>query len=90
MEGRTADALKSYDKHDHLMIAVERGPPREDWRGLPPLTTYEAAFDAVLRDSALDQPVTKKKLTDAFVGFDGDLSAEPELTGPDKDRIAAK
>ncbi len=87
MHGRSADSLRPFEEHDHLLIAVERGPPREDFRGLPSLTPHEAAFEAPLRDIALDETTTKQRLTAAFVAFDADLSLEPELTEPDKERI---
>jgi hypothetical protein len=87
MAGPAADSLRPFEAHDHVLIAVERGPPREDWRGLPALTPHQDAFDAPLRDATLDEAATKQRLNTAFAAFDTDLSAEHELTGPDQERI---
>lgn len=87
MAGRAADSLHPFEKHDHVLIAVERGPPREDWRGLPSLTPHQDAFEAPLRDATLDEEATKQRLRTAFAAFDAVLSAEHELTEPDQARI---
>jgi hypothetical protein len=85
--GGSADALTPYERHDHLLVVIERGPPRQDWRGLPTLTPHEAAFDAVLRATGLTKEAAEAQLNEAFAPFDADLSAEPELTDSDKDRV---
>lgn len=86
-EGNSAAALRPLEAHDHLLVSVEKGAERQDWRGLPRLTPHEAAFDAVLREAGLGRPQAEQRLSDGFVDFDADLSAEDELTNPDKDRI---
>ena len=87
MTGSSADALEFYEEHDHLLVAVERGGRREDWRGLPTLTPHETAFDSVLRDTSLPEGPAKTKINELFVKFDSDLDGEPDLTQPDKERI---
>jgi hypothetical protein len=86
-EGNRADALSPYEAHDHLLITIERGPAREDWRGLPRLLPHETALDTVLRDASLEIDVAKTRLNAAFAAFDADLTTEEDLTDPDKDRI---
>ena len=51
------------------------------------MTPHEAAFDVVLREAGLSRPQAEQRLSDGFVDFDADLSAEDELTNRDKDRI---
>jgi hypothetical protein len=85
--GNSPDALQPYEEHDHLLLSIERGPPRQDWRGLPALTPHEATFDAVLRAADLVKEDAEARLNQAFAPFDADLSAEAELTDPDKERI---
>jgi len=85
--GTSAQDLHSYEKHDHILISVERGPPREDWRGLPPFPTHEAAFTSALAVEANAIDSAKEKVNAAFRAFDTDLSAAEELTDPDKERI---
>jgi hypothetical protein len=86
-QGTSVAALTPYEEYDHLIVAIERGPAREDWRGLPGLTPYEAAFDAVLRTPKIQRADAEAKLNEAFGPFDSALNAEPELTLWDKERI---
>jgi hypothetical protein len=86
-QGRAADALTPYEQHDHLLLVVEKGPARQDWRGLPSLTPHEAAFDAVLRTAGIAKDAAAVRLNDVFTDFDADLTGEGELSDPDKDRI---
>jgi hypothetical protein len=86
-EGHTADALTPYEQHDHLLLAIEKGAPRQDWRGLPSLTPHEAAFDAVLRKAGIAKDAAATRLNEVFAEFDADLTGEEELSDPDKDRI---
>jgi hypothetical protein len=86
-EGKSADALAVYERKDHLLVTIERGPARQDWRGLPRLVPHEAAFDAVLRATDLAKDAAAARLNDLFSAFDGDLTAEAELTDSDKERI---
>jgi hypothetical protein len=76
-----------YERKDHLLVTIERGPARQDWRGLPRLVPHEAAFDAVLRATDLAKEAAAARLNDLFSAFDGDLTAEAELTDSDKERI---
>ena len=85
--GSNALALKPYEDFDHVLVAIERGAAREDWRGLPSLAAHETAFDKVLWDTGLKREEAEAKLNEVFGEFDGDLTAEPGLTGPDKERI---
>lgn len=86
-KGDSADALSPYEQYDHLIVTIERGPARQDWRGLPTLTPHEPSFDSILRTPALPKDTAVIKLNEAFVLFDVDLTAEPDLTDPDKARI---
>ena len=86
-EGSSAAALKPFEAHDHLLVSVEKGAARQDWRGLSRLTPHEAAFDAILREAGLIRPQAEQRLSDGFAAFDADLSSEDDLTNPDKDRI---
>jgi hypothetical protein len=85
--GASADALQPYEARDHLLVVVERGPPREDWRGLPKLSQHEAAFDAALRATSIARDAMEARMNEIFAAFDADLTVEPDLTNPDKDRI---
>lgn len=87
MTGQSPTSLRPYEAHDHLVISVERGPAREDWRGLPKLLAHEAAFRDILTKRDLPIEERKKQLSDAFRGFDSDLEAEDELTSSDKSRV---
>ena len=86
LQGKSADALQFYERADHLLVTVEPGAPRQDWRGLPNLTPHEAEFDAVLRSDAT-RAIAEQQLNEKFAAFDADLSAEEDLVDPDKDRI---
>ena len=90
LEGATPDALRPYESHDHLLVTVERGAPRQDWRGLPSLTPHEKAFDAVLRTTGLTKKTAAEKMNAAFVSFDADLTVAEDLTDSDKDRIRSE
>src|SRR5262249_463746 len=72
---------------NYLVVAIERGDSREDWRGMPKFAPHEEAFDAAIRDKALDRPTLETRLTEVFKTFDDDLSTSPDLTDKDKDRI---
>lgn len=85
--GTSAQQLKPLEDYDHLLVAVERGLPRQDWRGLPSLTPHEAKFAAALRDTAASVADTRQRLNEAFLHFDVDLVAEEGLSEPDKARI---
>jgi len=86
-EGESAAALTIHERYDHLLVNVERGPARQDWRGLPALTPHESAFDGVLRTPGLAREEAESRMNDIFAAFDADLSSEADLTDPDKDRI---
>lgn len=86
-EGSSANALTIYERHDHLLVTIERGAPRQDWRGLPTLTPHETAFDIVMRATDLARDAAESKLNTVFASFDADLTSEDNLTDPDKDRI---
>lgn len=86
-EGASAAALRPYDKADYFLVGVEKGPARQDWRGLPALAPHEVAFDAVMRSTDLKKDAAAARLNEVFGPFDADLTAEEELTNPDKDRI---
>lgn len=85
--GTSAKALSPYEDNDHILVSIERGPPRQDWRGLPALQPHEAAFDGVLRTADIDRASAETQLNGVFAHFDSDLGAEDQLTDPDKDRI---
>lgn len=87
LEGSSANALTVYERHDHLLVTIERGAPRQDWRGLPTLTPHETKFDGVLRDANLAKDAAEAKLNTNFAAFDGDLTNEDNLTDSDKNRI---
>jgi hypothetical protein len=87
LSGPSAASLQAFDKYDHFLIVIECGPPRQDWRGLPALAPHETEFDAALRATSVSRKDTEAKLNDVFACFDADLTAEAELTDPDKDRI---
>jgi hypothetical protein len=87
LKGNAADALQPYEAKDHLLVSVERGPPREDWRGMPSLALHEAAFDGALRKPGVGKEAIETELNDIFAAFDTDLTREEDLTNPDKDRI---
>lgn len=82
--------LEPFEAYDHVLIAVERGQPRQDWRGLPALTPHEASFASALRDTGAPSTDIGNRLNQAFRGFDADLAAEEELTDTDKARIRAE
>ena len=86
-EGNSANALTVYERHDHLLVMIERGAPRQDWRGLPTLTPHETAFDTIMRATDLAKEAAEAKLNTAFASFDADLTNEGNLTDPDKTRI---
>jgi hypothetical protein len=86
-EGTSADALTIYERNDYLLVEIERGPARQDWRGLPSFTPHEAEFDTVLRAADLTQDAAAAQLNKVFAAFDADLISESDLTDPDKDRI---
>jgi hypothetical protein len=85
--GTSGQSLSPYEQNDHLLVSIERGPARQDWRGLPVLQPHEAAFDQVLRATDIDRKSAETRLNDAFVPFDSDLHSADELSNPDKDRI---
>jgi hypothetical protein len=86
-EGKSAASLTILERYDHLLVTIERGPARQDWRGLPALTPHEAGFDALLRTPGLAKEAAEARLNEAFAAFDADLINESELTSSDKDRI---
>lgn len=86
-EGASVDALRIYERYDHLLVTIERGPARQDWRGLPQLVSHEAALDSVLRAANFTKDAAEARLNDLFAAFDSDLTNESELTESDKDRI---
>lgn len=86
-EGKSPAALTIYERHDHLLVTIEKGPARQDWRGLPGLSPHEASFDAVLRTTDLLKDAATARLNTAFGTFDADLIAEEDLTDSDKERI---
>ena len=89
-EGNSPDALTIYERYDHLLVTIERGPARQDWRGMPALTIHEAAFDKILRAADLTKAVAEAQLNNAFAAFDADLTTEGDLTDSDKDRIRSE
>lgn len=86
-KGPSALQLAPVEDHDHILLAVERGLPRQDWRGLPSLTPHETRFAEILRDATAPEADTRARLNQAFVAFDSDLVTEHELSDPDKARI---
>lgn len=87
MTGAAPSSLRPYEVHDHILVSVERGPAREDWRGLPKLLPHEAIFRDILTKRDLSVEDRKKQLNEAFLAFGEDLDAEDELTSSDKSRI---
>lgn len=88
--GPSARELAPLEDHDHILLAVERGLPRQDWRGLPSLTPHETRFAEVLRDTTASEADSRTRLNQVFAGFDSDLAAEDELSEPDKARIRSE
>ena len=86
-QGSDHDALSPFEQHDHLLIGVELGPPREDWRGLPSLLPHETAMNEILSNRDLAIADRKSQLSAAFNVFGVDLDKEEELSNPDKSRI---
>lgn len=88
--GAGVGQLSPLQTFDHVLIAVERGQPRQDWRGLPSLTPHEGRFAEALRASGADAAEIGKRLNQAFRAFDADLGTEEDLTDSDKSRIRAE
>jgi hypothetical protein len=86
LQGKSADSLQFYEASDHLLVTIERGAPRQDWRGLPELTPHESTFDGILRAEVAKADAIQQ-LNAAFSAFDADLTSEEELTDADKARI---
>jgi len=85
--GPSAAQLRPFEDYNYVLLAVERGLPRQDWRGLPSLTPHQGEFDAALSDIAAEEAVTVARLNGVFAAFNADLIAEEGLTDPDKARI---
>lgn len=85
--GNDPGSLGVFTESDYLVVGIERGSPREDWRGMPAFLPHEEAFDAAIRDKTLDRPALEARLNEAFIAFDDSLSTASELTDTDKDRV---
>ena len=85
--GPDVNNLRVVERFDHILLSVERGGPRQDWRGLPSLLPHEAKFAEPLADASAATADVITRLNQAFRAFDVDLSGEEGLTNPDKERI---
>lgn len=86
LEGSSAADLSPVKGFDYLLVGIEKGGPREDWRGMAALESHEAKFREILLSGDDSGPI-KDALNKAFRAFDSDLSNEEGLSEPDKSRI---
>jgi hypothetical protein len=86
--GRDPFQAKSFDKHDYMVIEIERTVTRDDWAALPGFKTVQDKFNAIMADGATDSTEKRNRLKAVWPEFYSLLDTSTGLITADKKKIA--
>ena len=90
LKGATQLTSKPYSDHDYMVLSIERLETREDWQTLEGLAQFLARFSNILSDLEFTMAEKRSRLAALWPPFVQMLGESPQLTGPDRDRIASE
>ena len=90
LKGTTQLTSKPYSDHDYMVLSIERLETREDWQTLEGLTQFLPRFSNILSDVEFTMAEKRSRLAALWPPFVQMLGESPQLTGPDRDRIASE
>ena len=90
LKGATQLTSKPYSDHDYMVLSIERIQTREDWQALDGVAQFLARFGNIMSDVEFTMPEKRSRLATLWPPFVQMLNESPQLTEPDRDRIAAE
>ncbi len=87
-KGKDAATSAPYSDHDYMLLALERIDERDDWQQLPELQETRKKFSNLVADSQFAVSEKRSRLALLWPVFVQALADSPNLTEPDRDRIA--
>jgi hypothetical protein len=88
-QGANAATATPYSDHDYMLVSVERTETRADFRILPELQDIQKKFANIVEDTQFTVDEKRVRLGVLWPLFIQTLANSPNLTDPDRDRIAA-
>ena len=90
LKGATQLTSKPYSDHDYMVLSIERLQTREDWQTVNGVGQFLARFGGIMSDVEFTMPEKRSRLATLWPPFIQMLNESPQLTEPDRDRIAAE
>ncbi len=90
LKGATQLTSKPYSDHDYMVLSVECLQAREDWHTLDGVRQFLTRFGTIMSDAEFTVADKRTRLAALWAPFVQMLSESPQLTGPDRDRIATE
>lgn len=90
LKGPTHLTSTAYCDHDYMVMAIERLESRDDWRSLPGIADFLPRFGNILSDVEFTVAEKRTRLAALWAPFLQMLDDSPQLTGPDREQIAAR
>jgi len=88
MKGTDPIVARPYEDHDYFVIEIEHRSERDDWAGLHGIAELNEQFATVMADRTSDADTKRQRLGQLWPAFQQALQGSPELTDPDRARIA--
>ncbi len=88
-KGKDAASSVPYSDHDYMLLAIERVDERDDWPQLVELQEVLKKFSSLIADSQFAVDEKRTRLAALWPVFIQALADSPNLTEPDRDRIAS-
>lgn len=90
VKGSNPISAAPYSDHDYMVLAIERLDTRDDWHTLPGISDFLPKFTSVMTDTEFSAEEKRSRLANLWAPFLQTLDNSPNLTDPDRDRIAAR
>lgn len=89
LQGKTAASAVAYNAHDYMLIAIDRVDVRDDWQQLRDLQDARAKLTNIVSDTQFSVTEKRTRLATLWPAFIQTLGDSPNLTVPDRERIAS-
>ena len=89
LQGKSAASAVAYSAHDYMLIAIDRIDARDDWQQLGDLQEARAKLTTIVADTQFSVAEKRTRLAAFWPAFIQTLGDSPNLTVPDRERIAS-